>query len=121
MTFCLNGCGAGSQSSVGTFDAPSGLTAAVTGSDRSRLGANSVVLSWTDNSDGSLNEDEFVIERCEESGKEGFITCGFALHATVGSDVNTWSEPESTGTYRYRVKARRGSSEETAYSNEVRL
>jgi len=120
MTFCLNGCGI-QQPPPGNFDAPSNLSAVVTGSDRSRLGANSVVLEWADNSDGSLNEDSFVIERCEETGKEGFISCDFATHATVGQDVTSWSEPESSGTYRYRVRARRGASEVTGYSNEARI
>lgn len=122
MTFCLNGCGVAEPPAPdGRFDAPSTLTAAIAGSDGSRLGANSVVLTWTDNSDGALNEDDFVIERCEEIGKEGFITCNFGAHATVGRDVSTWSEPESAGTYRYRVRARRGGGEVTGYSNEARI
>lgn len=119
MTFCLNGCagdGAG-----GILSAPSNLVGSVSGSDRSRIGVNMVTLSWIDNASDPDNEDVFVIERCQESGKASKITCTFSFHATVGQDVTTFNEAESSGTYRYRVKARRGASEDTGYTNEVRL
>jgi hypothetical protein len=121
MTFCLNDCADGGTQPGGTLNAPSNLLGTVNGSPYSRLGSNAVILNWTDNASDPYNEDVFIIERCQESGESSNITCDFALHATVGRDVTTFSEPQSSGTYRYRVKARRGSDEDTGYSNEVRI
>ena len=80
-----------------------------------------VSLEWADNSSGAHNEDAFVIERCEETGKGKDKSCAFAAHATVGQDVNSYSETPGSGTFMYRVKARRGTSDDTAYSNEVKI
>jgi len=122
MTFCLNGCGDGAPPAPsGTFDPPSDLQAALAGSSLARLSSNTVTISWTDNSSGDMNEDEFIIERCEEKGKSRNINCNFSVYATVGQDVTSFSEPETSGTFRYRVKARRGANTDTAYSNEVRI
>jgi M6 family metalloprotease-like protein len=126
MTFCLNGCGDGGGADPGTdpsggFNAPSNLAAAVAGSARSRAGSNTVTLNWADNSTGADNEDVFVIERCEETGKGRKIVCNYSEHATAAQDSTSFTEPEGAGTYRYRVKARRNGVEETGYSNEVTI
>jgi M6 family metalloprotease-like protein len=122
MTFCLNGCGGGGDAPVeGSYVAPSGLSAQVSGSAWGRLGTQSVTLTWADNSNGALNEDRFVIERCEVAGKGKRVVCNYVEHATVGQDVTSYSEPGGSGTYRYRVKARRASSDDTGYSNEVTI
>jgi hypothetical protein len=78
-------------------------------------------LNWVDNSDGADNEDLFVIERCEVSGKGRNRLCNYSEHATVGQDATSFTEPGGSGTYRYRVKARRNSVEDTGYTNEVTI
>lgn len=123
MTFCLNGCGSGGGGGTeppAGFDAPSNLVASVSKSGKGKNAVTNVNLSWTDNSGGAENEDMFVIERCLETGKRKNKVCNFSQHATVGQDVSTFSESPGSGTYKYRVKARRG-SEETAYTNEVKI
>jgi len=126
MTFCLNGCGdtGGTDPDPdpgGGFSAPSNLAAAVAGSSRSRAGSNMVTLSWIDNSNGVDNEDLFVIERCEVTGKGRKKVCKYSEHATAAQDSTSFAEPEGSGSYRYRVKARRNYTEETDYSNEVTI
>ncbi len=125
MTFCLNGCGAGSGGggggSTGGFEAPSNLTASVSTSGSRKNAIKTVNLTWADNSNGVDNEDIFIIERCQETGKGNSKTCVFGQYATVGSDVNSFSESTNSSTYMYRVKAHRGSDNDTAYSNEVKI
>jgi M6 family metalloprotease-like protein len=127
MTFCLNGCtsggtsGDGGTTTSGGFDAPSGLSASTSTSGKGRNATTNVALHWTDNSNGADNEDSFVVERCEETGKGKSKTCSFSYHAEVGQDVTSFSESAGSGTYKYRVKARRNGSEYTAYSNEVKI
>ena len=122
MTFCLNGCGGGGDPEPGGgYDAPSNLTASVSTSGKGKKATKNVSLNWADNSNGVDNEDIFVIERCLESGKGKNKACNFSQHATRGQDVTTFSESPGSGTYKYRVKARRGSGDDTAYSNEVKI
>jgi M6 family metalloprotease-like protein len=120
MTFCLNGCG-DDPGPVGGYEAPSGLDFSVSVSGKGKTATRQVTLNWTDNSNGSDNEDLFVIERCLENDKGRTVSCRFSQHATVGQDVNSFSEAPGNGTYRYRVKARRGGNDDTGYSNEVTL
>jgi M6 family metalloprotease-like protein len=122
MTFCFNGCGdGGSPDTYDGFEAPSELTATVVTSGNGKNALKTVTLSWADNSNGVNNEDSFVIERCEEVGNGKSKACEFSTHATVGQDIVSFSEPAGSGTYRYRVKARQGSGEDTGYSNEVKI
>jgi hypothetical protein len=122
MTFCLNGCGdGGGQGPVGGYDAPSNMTASVSTAGKGKTAVKNVSLSWTDNSNGIDNEDMFIIERCLESGKGNSKTCNFAEYAAPGQDVNSFSESPGSGTYKYRVKARRGTNDDTGYSNEVKI
>ncbi|MFH1227512.1 MAG: fibronectin type III domain-containing protein, partial [Planctomycetota bacterium] len=73
------------------------------------VGATQITVSWTDN---SLSEDGYKIER--DPGN------GYSALATVGANINTYSD---TGlaegmVYSYRVKAYK-SAEETAYTNVI--
>jgi len=121
MTFCLNDCGGGDPLPTDGFAAPTNLAATVSKSGKGRSAVVSVRLNWKDNSSGTDNEDSFVIERCEETGKRNNKTCNFSQHATVGRDVTSFSESPGSGTYKYRVKARKNSGEQTGYSNEVKI
>ncbi len=122
MTFCLNGCGGGGEPGPGgSFDAPSNMLASVSTTGKGETAIRTVVLNWTDNSDGAGNEDLFIIERCLESGRGRITLCAFSPHATIGQDVTSFSESPGSGHYKYRVKARRGAGDDTAYSNEVKI
>jgi M6 family metalloprotease-like protein len=125
MTFCLNGCasdgGGGDPEPGGGYEAPSNLAASVSTSGKGKNAIRNISLSWSDNSNGADNEDTFVIERCLESGKGKNKTCNFSQRATVGQDVTSYSESPGSGTFKYRVKARRGSNDDTGYSNEVKI
>jgi hypothetical protein len=122
MTFCLNGCdGAGEPGPGGSFNAPSDILASVSTSGKGDTAIRTVVLNWTDNSSGTGNESIFIIERCLESGRGRITLCDFSQHATTGQDITSFSESPGSGHYKYRVKARRGEGEDTAYSNEVKI
>ena len=123
MTFCLNGCSGGESDPepVGGYDAPSDMSASVSTSGKGKNAVKNISLNWADNSNGSDNEDLFVIERCLESGKGKTKTCNFTEHVTVGRDVTSYGEAPGSGTFKYRVKARRGSNDDTGYSNEVKV
>ncbi len=122
MTFCLNGCdGAGEPEPGGSFDAPSDMLASVSTSGKGETAIRTVVLNWIDNSNGAGNESIFIIERCLESGRGRITLCDFSQHATTGQDVTSFSESPGSGHYKYRVKARRGEGEDSAYSNEVKI
>ncbi|MFH1228250.1 MAG: fibronectin type III domain-containing protein [Planctomycetota bacterium] len=84
------------------FSAPSAL-------NTTSVLAIQINISWIDN---SLSEDGYKIER--DSGS------GYSLIATVGANINTYSDTgliEGT-VYSYRVKAYK-SAEETAYTNVI--
>ncbi len=73
---------------------------------------NSIAVSWTDN---SINETGFEVERSLTSGS------GFALIATVGVNVVSYSNtglPEGTK-YYYRVRAISTGIPSSGYTNEV--
>src|SRR5262249_20928943 len=73
----------------------------------------SVTLKWTDNSN---NETGFYIERAP-SGTQNFARVG-----AVGTNVTTYSESISRGTYIYRVNAYNTSTGKvSAYSNTVQV
>jgi hypothetical protein len=84
-------------------NAPSGLSA-------STVSASQINLNWTD---ASANEDGFKIERCE-----GATCTNFAQIATVGANINTFSNTglNRNTTYRYRVRAY-NTSGDSNYSN----
>ena len=100
--------------------APTNLTASV---ERSGKGKNKVVtgvmLNWTDNAN---DEDAFVIERCEETGRGKTKMCDFVKIATVGANIISFSDSGSfgSGKYKYRVKAR-NTNGDSAYSNKVKI
>jgi serine protease len=98
--------------------APTNLTANTVTQGRGRnKTVVGVDLSWTDN---AINEAGFEIESCVESGRGRNKQCNFALQATVGPDVESWSDgnPESGTHYRVRAVNEAGAS---AYSNEVKV
>ena len=97
---------------------PSGLTASVESTGRGKKKVvTGVTLSWTDN---ATNEDDFVIERCQETGKGRNKACNFAEIATVGEDITSFSDSPGSGTYKYRIKARNATGH-SAYSNTVKI
>lgn len=78
----------------------------------------SVDLSWTDNAN---NEDGFVIERCQETGKGKNKACNFSSLTNVGADTTSYSDSSvPSGTVKYRVKAYNGAGD-SAYSNEAKF
>ena len=85
--------------------APTNLVATV-------ISKSQINLTWTDNSD---NETGFRIERCK-----GATCTNFALIATVGANVTSYSNTKLTAntTYRYRVYAYNASGV-SGYSNIV--
>ena len=99
--------------------APTNLTASVesTGNGKKKV-VISVQLDWSDNSN---NEDDFVIERCEETGKGRNKTCNFADYATVGANNSSFTDDSpGSGTIKYRVKARNAQGD-SAYTNVVKI
>jgi hypothetical protein len=124
MTFCLNGCGdsnSGGGDPGSGFLAPENLSATVTSSGKGRNSIKTVMLTWDDNSNGVDNEDQFVIERCQELGKRKSKTCIFNVVATVGQDVNSFTDQPGSGVFKYRVMAQRGAGDNTEFSNEVKI
>ncbi len=92
-----------------TLDAPA-IPAAPTNLVAAAVSKSQIYLSWTDN---ATNETGYRIERCKGS------TCtNFALVATVGANVTTYSNTKLTAntTYRYRVYAYNASGS-SDYSN----
>ena len=114
MTFCLNGCGGNTG---GDLPAPTNLTASVTTSGKGKNATKSVNLNWQDN---SSNEDQFVLERCQETGKGNNKTCTFGVLATVGANVTNFADNPGSGTFKYRIKASNTASD-SSYSNEVKI
>ena len=97
--------------------APSNLTASVQFSGNGRNKIKTASLSWSDN---SVNEDEFVIERCKEEGKGRSKTCVFSQIASVDATVTVYVDDPGTGTFKYRVMARNAQGD-SPYSNEVKI
>ena len=97
------------------------MSASVSTSGKGKNAVKNVNLNWADNSNGADNEDNFIIERCVETGKGQNKTCNFAEHAVIGRDISSYGESPGSGTFKYRVKARRGSGDDTGYSNEVKI
>lgn len=112
MTFCINGCSTGAN-----LASPSNLVATVTNIGKGKNTRKQVNLSWQDNAD---NEQLFVIERCEETGRGGNKVCVFSPLETVPADITVLQDETDKGTYKYRIKAvnAQGSSD---YSNEVKI
>ena len=101
--------------------APTNLTASVESTGRGKKKVVTVVmLNWTDNAD---NEDEFVIERCQQTGKGKNKTCNFAEIDVVGENITSFSDSDSLGSgkYKYRVKARIDTVWDSAYTNTVKI
>jgi PKD repeat protein len=85
--------------------APSNLTASV-GSNRL------LTLNWTDN---SSNETGFYVERATKAK-----TLQFSRIATVGSNVKTYSQTETSGQWVYRVQAYNAVGT-SSYSNSLTI
>jgi len=114
----LTGCGAcNAACDSGYSDSASAVTLAVptlpaepTNLTATAVSKSQINLTWTDN---ATNEDGFRIERCKGS------TCtNFALIATVGANVTSYSNTglSSNTSYRYRVRSYNASGN-SGYSN----
>lgn len=97
--------------------APSGLTATVQTSGKGKNKTKDVTLNWNDNSN---NEEDFVIERCQETGKGRNKVCYFSVLGGVAANLTTFSDSPGSGTFKYRVKASNGNGD-SGYSNEVKI
>ena len=98
--------------------APTSLTATVESSGKGKKKVvTGVVLRWADNAD---NEEFFVLERCQQTGKGRNKTCVFAGIATVGPNITSFSDSPGNGAYKYRVKAGNAAGD-SAYSNVVKI
>ena len=98
--------------------APSGLAGAATTTGKGANAVMAVTLNWTDN---AINEEVFVIERCEVQGKNANATCSFVPVVELGADVTSYAESVSgKKSYRYRVKARNRNGD-SGYSNETEV
>ena len=89
--------------------APSNLTATVGGTVK----RPQVSLRWTDN---STNEDNFVVERSEDSG-----TTWKVLASSLAANTSSYTDKavvRGGKTYIYRIKATKA-AESSAYSNEA--
>lgn len=91
------------------------LTVHTTGRGKNKV-ISSVDLNWTDNSD---NEDNFFIERCEETGKGKNKNCPWAQIDQTGANVRSYSDAPGNGTFKYRVRAHNAAGE-SAYSNDAK-
>ena len=99
-------------------DAPTNLTASVQSSGQGKKKVvTGVQLNWSDN---SSNEDVFIIEYCEETGKGKNKACNFAAITSVGANITSFSDSPGSGTHKYRVKARNAQGD-SAYTNEVKI
>ena len=116
-TFSFPSCGV--VTGPGAPPAPGSLTA--TGG---RQGSSLFVdLAWTDNSSGSEQETEFVIERTTQTGSGRNRQCGvFAEVATVGADVTSYRDEglERRTTFCYQVRGRNANGDGDA-SNVVTI
>jgi carboxypeptidase T len=92
-----------------TLEAPS-TPAVPTNLAATAVSKNQINLTWTDN---ATNETGYRIERCK-----GATCTNFALIATVGANVITYSNTKlnASTTYRYRVYAY-NTSDSSGYSN----
>jgi PKD repeat protein len=98
--------------------APTNLTASVQSSGRGKKKVvTGVQLNWSDN---SSNEDVFVIEHCEETGKGKNKNCNFTEFALVKENITSFSDDPGSGRHKYRVKARNAQGD-SAYTNEVKI
>jgi subtilisin family serine protease len=110
LTVTDNDAATGSTSKSVTVTAPPALPAAPSNLVAAPVSRNQINLTWTDN---ATNETGFRIERCKG------VTCtNFALIATVGADVTSYSNLKLTAstTYRYRVYAYNAAGS-SGYSN----
>ncbi|GLX79128.1 hypothetical protein tinsulaeT_24680 [Thalassotalea insulae] len=113
MTFCLNNC----DTTGGDLPAPTNLTISVQTSGKGKNAIKTASLNWQDN---SANEDQFIIERCQETGKGGNKTCSFSTLATVSANTTSFNDTPGSGTFKYRIKAI-NTTAQSAYSNEVKI
>jgi len=95
--------------------APSNLTTSVQTSARGKTKTKTVTVRWSDN---STNETNFMIERCQESGKGKNKSCSYT-YLTVGENVTSFVESGVSGTIKYRVKAQ-NSNGDSAWSNQAK-
>lgn len=96
--------------------APSALTANLTVTGKGKNKTRSLVLNWVDN---SANEDNFVLERCQESGRGKSKSCNYSDLTTLAANTTSYSAAISKGTFKYKVRS--VNSFGFARSNEVKV
>ena len=101
---------------TGLPSAPSSLTAAVV-TTGTKTKIKTVTLNWKDN---SLNETNFIIQRCTETGRGSSKTCVFGDLTSVGANTTTYKETPGSGYFKYRVRGH-NSIGDSGYTNEVRI
>jgi hypothetical protein len=99
-----------------TPTAPSTLTADLKISGKGKHKTVSLSLNWKDNAN---NEDYFVIERCQETGRKKSKICSFSHLSTLPADTVSFIETPASGTFKYKVSAINRFGIST--SNEVRV
>ena len=99
--------------------APTNLIAEVVTSGKGRNKQRSLNLSWQDNAD---NEDEYILQRCQETGKGKNKKCDYSsgVQIHLPADSNSYQEEPESGTFKYRVKAS-NSIGDSVFSNEVKI
>ncbi len=76
-----------------------------------------VDILWQDNAG---DEDQFIIERCEQYLKDNKKCCDYIPVGNVAADVTSFHDEPGTGRYKYRVKAINATNN-SKYSNEIEI
>jgi PKD repeat protein len=96
--------------------APSSLVANVNVTGKGKNKTRSLLLSWVDHSE---NEDSFVVERCQETGRGKLKSCLYNDLITLSANVTSYTSTINKGVFKYKVKAVNSFGSNT--SNEVKL
>jgi hypothetical protein len=76
-----------------------------------------VDLLWQDNAG---DEDQYIIERCEQSFKDNKKCCDYIPVGNVAADVTSFHDEPGTGQFKYRVRAINATNN-SKYSNEIEI
>ena len=76
-----------------------------------------VDLLWQDNAG---DEDQYIIERCEQSYKDNKKCCDYLPIGNVAADVTSFHDEPGTGQFKYRVRAINATNN-SKYSHEIEI